>query len=174
MLSRLCFSQSQPDRARDEGLSDRVLKDCASLCVDNAKKIIALIRERHNPGREIGILPWWHRVFYLYVAGITLMAAMLRPDLFESVALRWWHRVVDALRAHEHLSPFVEQCLATFLTLSCKISETHHPGGGEASMPKRPSNAYFQDVFQDLGFDPDSLLFGMDDMSWLTDLGSSR
>jgi hypothetical protein len=39
--------------------------------------MIALAQEYHKPDESIGILPWWHRVLYLHVAGTTLMAATL-------------------------------------------------------------------------------------------------
>jgi hypothetical protein len=80
---------------------------------------------------------------------------------------------MSALRAHEHFSPFVQQCVSTFQSLSSRILETHHhstfppPDGG-------PSNIYFQDVFQDLGFDPDNLLFGKDDVTWLSSFESAQ
>jgi hypothetical protein len=71
------------------------------------------------------------------------------------------------LQAHEHLSPFIRNCITWYQTLSCKILETNPSNWktGEGS-----SNSYFQDVFQDMGFDPDNFLFGKEDMSWLWNL----
>ena len=77
---------------------------------------------------------------------------------------------MSALRAHEHLSPFVQQCVATFHTLSCKITESQHLGtrGGQSLAGEGgAANMNFQDIFQDMGFDSDNLLFGREDMSWL-------
>lgn len=167
MLARLCFPQAPASScsSSNQCLGDRVLQDCASLCVENAEKIVGLIQEHCNPGTTIGVLPWWHRVFYLYISGVTFLAATLRPDLFATVVPQSWSKMMSVLRAHEHLGRFVEECVTAFQTLSCQISESHHPG--DRSIPEGPSNTYFQDVFHDMGFDPDSLLFGVEDMSWL-------
>jgi hypothetical protein len=84
-----------------------------------------------------------------------------------------------ALNAHEHFNPFVQQCVSTFQTLSTRILETHHGNSiiGRSQFPPSeggPSNSYFQDLFQDLGFDPDNLLFGKDDMTWLSNFDSAQ
>ncbi|KAF4625816.1 hypothetical protein G7Y89_g12348 [Cudoniella acicularis] len=178
MLARLCLSHSQvaPGSALDHSLVDRLLPGFASLCIDSAQKMIALVHEQQKPDGTIGILPWWHRVFYLHVAGTILIAAMLRADLFTPTVSQSWSKAMSALRAHEYLSPFVQQCVATFQTLSSKISGTHHPGGGSGQFgpPEGSSNTYFQDVFQDMGFDPDNFLFGKEDMSWLSNFESTQ
>lgn len=195
MLARYCLSRPQtatgpapaPDRGR---LSDRILQDCASLCVDNAQKMISVVDDRCRRGRRpaadgaVGVLPWWYRVFYLHVAGTVLVAATLRADLYTPALTRSWYTAMAGLRAHEHLSPFVRQCVAAFQALSVRISpESMHqqqqqhqqqPGGERERQPASPAEAasnnatYFQDVFQEMGLaNPDNFLFGMEDMSWL-------
>jgi hypothetical protein len=140
--------------------------------------MIALAQEYHKPDESIGLLPWWHRVLYLHVAGTTLIAATLRADLFTSSISQSWNMAMAALHAHENFSPFVQQCVATFQTLSARILEMHHSnniGRGQFPPPEGgSSNSYFQDVFQDLGFDPDNLLFGKDDMTWLSSFESAQ
>jgi hypothetical protein len=103
-----------------------MLQPCASLCLENAQKMIALAQEYHKPDESIGLMPWRHRVLYLHVAGTTLIAATLRADLFTSSISQSWNMAMAALHAHEHFSPFVQQCVATFQTLSARILETHH------------------------------------------------
>jgi hypothetical protein len=176
MLARFCLSQSQV--STDPGLSDRILQSCASLCLENAQKMIALVQEHYKPEESIGLLPWWHRVLYLHVAATTLIAATLRTDLFTSSISQSWNIAMSALHAHEHLSLFIQQCVSTFQSLSSKILETHHSSTGRSQFPLPeggpPSNIYFQDVFQDLGFDHDNLLFGKDDMTWLSNFESAQ
>lgn len=179
---------------QDEGLKGRVLRDCAVLCLENAERMIALIQKEHSRGGNIGMVSWWHRVFYLHVAGTILIAAMLRADgLFTASASRSWDTAMMLLGAHAHLSPAVQQCVATFQTLSSKISETLRPphaapgpGGtttttttttirhGAAALPASDGDAhthiYFQDVFRDVGFDPSNSLFGVEDMAWLSNI----
>jgi hypothetical protein len=123
MLARFCLSQSQVSTGSplDPGLSDRMLQPCASLCLENAQKMITLVQEYHNPDESIGLLPWWHRVLYLHVAGTTLIAATLRADLFTSSISQSWNMAMATLHAHEHFSPFVQLCVATFQTLSSRI-----------------------------------------------------
>jgi hypothetical protein len=134
--------------------------------------MIALAQEYHKPDESIGLLPWWHRVLYLHVAGTTLIAATLRADLFTSSISQSWNIAMSALHAHENFSPFVQQRVSTFQTLSSRILETHH----NTFLPLEggPSNVYFQDVFQDLGFETDNLLFGKDDMTWLSNFDSAQ
>ncbi|KAK3938461.1 hypothetical protein QBC46DRAFT_292403 [Diplogelasinospora grovesii] len=182
MLAHFCLSQPQP--SADQSLGYRILQDCASLCVENSRKIIALINDNFDSGDAIGPVPWWHRIFYLYVASQHLIAAMLRPDVFTAMASDSLRRALSILQGHEHLSPCVGRCIKSFQTLSQKIADIHHhpttaagTGGdgvqaveGQASFPNL--NLNFQDVFQGLGFEADnsSLLgmgMGMEDMSWL-------
>jgi hypothetical protein len=181
MLARFCLSQSQvlAGSHLDQGLSDRILQSCATLCLENAQKMISLVQEYHNkPEESIGLLPWWHRVLYLHVAATTLIAATLRADLFTSSITQSWNMAMAALHSHEHFSPFVQQCVSTFQSLSSRILETHHSNstsrGQFPPLEGGPSNIYFQDVFQDLGFDPDNILFGKDDMTWLSSFESAQ
>jgi hypothetical protein len=136
--------------------------------------MISMVDKCHRPDGTVGVMAWWYRVFYLHVAGTVLIAATLRADLYTPAVSQSWGRAMAGLRAHEHLSPFVRQCVATFETLSSRISPEamHHQPAGDGDgyvAPEAVSNsAYFQDVFQDMGFaNPDNFHFGMEDMSWL-------
>ncbi len=76
---------------------------------------------------------------------------------------------MSALRAHEQLSPFIQQCITNFETLSSKIAESRHlDDNSQFPQPEGFSNTNFQDIFYDVGFDPDNLLFRREDMSWLS------
>lgn len=139
-------------------LSSRLLKECAAMCIEAAQSLTSLVAETLDPGSPIGLLPWWYRVYYLHVAGTTFLASMLTPDLFTPSVSQSWEEAMVALRAHEHLSVYVGQCVVTFETLSGRILETRwgEPCGGGAS----GANGFFEDIFQDVGFDFDSFLFG--------------
>lgn len=170
MLARLCLPQPQEvtSYSAGEGLGDRMLQDGAFLCIETAHKMVDLVSEHNKPDQAIGVLPWWHRILYLHVAGNILVAAMLRADLFTPMGSQYWTKAISALRAHESLSPYVQHCVETFQTLSSKISELHNPAGGsQFPLPDESLNTYFQDVFQDIGFDTENFLFGKEDMSWL-------
>ena len=164
MLARFCLPQSQAERVPvpvSQGLGDRILQDCATLCVENSQKMIAIVFDNYPLDAAIGILPWWYRVFYLYVATQNLIAAMLRPEVFAPVVLEPWGKAMAALGAHEHLSPSVQRCISTFQTMWHKVSGIPCPGS------EAPSNACFQDVFEHLGFETELPLFGMENMAWL-------
>lgn len=154
---------------------EKFLRDCAVLCVENAQKMTELVDQEHKSGASLGNIMWWHRVFYLHVAGTVLLASMLQADdLFTHSVSQSWQVAMRALRAHAHLSVSVQQCVATFETLSAKLSDVQHlvPGAGRASVDPLAgcaepfSSTDFQDVFQDLGIDLDSCLFGIEDMAW--------
>lgn len=171
MLARSCFSQSQPkpNHGSDQGLNHRLLQDSAVFCIESAQKMVTIIHEHLQSNKTIGFLPWWHRVFYLHIAGTILIAAMLREGLFTADASQSWNEVIKTLRAHAHLSPFVQHCVDSFQTLALRISETYHRSTVEGQAPSDGASlAYFQDVFQDMAFDPDHVLFSKEDMSWLT------
>lgn len=72
----------EPTPKPAKSLKDRVLRECALVCVENAQEMIQLVHREHMPGTNIGVLTWWNRVFYLHVAGTVLIAAMLQPDLY--------------------------------------------------------------------------------------------
>jgi hypothetical protein len=177
MLARCCFSQTQvaTNSAVDLGLEDHFLINCASLCVENAQKMIALVLEQYKPDGTTIVLSWWHRIFYLHVASTILVGAMLRADLFTQSVSQSWNGAMSTLRSHEHLCPFVPQCVANFESLASKISVTCHTGSSSQVPPSEGvSNIYFQDVFQDMAFDPDNFLFGKEDMAWLNSFESTQ
>lgn len=176
MLARFCLSQSQATTisALDQGLGSRIVYDCASLCVENASKIVDLVYENNKSNGITGVIQWWYRLFYLHIAGTIFIAAMLRSDLFKPAVSQSWSRMMSILRAHEHLSPYVQQSVATFETLAFKISESLNQGSGQPTTLDGSSNTYFQDIFQDMGFDHDNFLFGKEDMAWLSNIDSSQ
>ncbi|KAK7709552.1 hypothetical protein SLS64_003610 [Diaporthe eres] len=163
------------DRLTENVLMDKFLRDCAVLCIESAQKMTELVDQEHNQGPGLGSIMWWHRVFYLHVAGTVLLASMLQADdLFtQSVSLSW-QTAMRALRAHAHLSVSVQQCVATFETLSAKLSDAQHLSSGADRASVDPlvgcdepfSSTDFQDMFQDMGIDLDSCLFGIEDMAW--------
>ncbi|KAK4042018.1 hypothetical protein C8A01DRAFT_44909 [Parachaetomium inaequale] len=186
-------------------LSARIVQESAVLCVENAQKMIALIVDEcrtttPSPPQAdgaggidiIGVIPWWYRVLYLHVAGTVLMAATLQPRLCTPAVSESWARAMAALRIHEHLSPFVSQCLATFEALSSGMAAGGQPQQQQQQQQQQPYGgppppaaqgglnvnnnaaavAPLQDVlFQDMVFDADALLFGMEDVSWMGNFG---
>jgi hypothetical protein len=179
MLARFCLSNPPSTSASslDQGLKDRVSHQCASLCIQNAQRMIDLIQEYQKADGTIGIIPWWYRVFYLHIAGTILIAASLRTEIFTPLVSQSWNKAMEALHVHEHLSPFVQQCVTTFQTLSGKIRDSHphqQKGMGEVPTTEAVSTSYFHDAFLDMGFDPDNFLFGKEDMSWLSSLDPAQ
>jgi hypothetical protein len=147
-------------------LSDRLLRESAGMCVETAQKIVALIVETLEPEEPIGLIPWWYRIYYLHIAGTNLLAAMFRADLYTESVAHSWSAVISALRAHEHLSTYIQQCVWTFELLSSRILATRFPDAAivDSSTLEEGTSGLFEDVFQDMDFDFDSFLFRADDL----------
>ncbi|KAH1497128.1 hypothetical protein KXX52_001448 [Aspergillus fumigatus] len=148
------------------GPGDRILETCATLCVDNAQKLIMLVQECSRPDKT-GLIPWWYRVFYIYIAMQHLIAAMLRPDLFGTVVPESWNTAVSVLSAHERLSPSVRRCLNKLQMMWQTVIDIQSPPTHEAAPSSMDYNTGLQDVFGYLGFDAQMPLFGLDDPAWL-------
>lgn len=150
--------QSKP--INPSSLNERLLRECARMCVDAAQGVTSLVVETLDPGQPIGILPWWTRVYYLHIAGVIFLAAMVGSSLFTDSVSRSWQDVLAALRAHVHLSTYVQQCVWTFEALSAKISQTNclplQSGGKPLT---EGAGCCFDDIFQDIRFDFDEFLF---------------
>ncbi|GFF55478.1 hypothetical protein IFM58399_10082 [Aspergillus lentulus] len=181
MLARLYSLKSHPATIQAQpippSLSDRLLRECAGMCVETAQKLTSLIIETLEPNEPMGLLPWWYRVYYLHIAGTNFLAAMFDADLFTTSVSQSWRDVLSALRAHEHLSMYVQQCIRTFELLSTRILETQYPPPdvtGGLPLEEATSGSLFDHIFQDLGFDCNSLLFGMEDFTECLRDSSSR
>lgn len=171
MLARYCSKDNSNDPTpNSKNLNDRVLKDCAEICIENAQAMVNLVQKVYTSGEAFGVTIWWTRIFYLHLAGTILIAAMLRTDLFTSSVSQSWDTAMHLFRAHAHLSPSIQQCVTIFSTLSSKILEAHAPISHPVTHNDGigASSTYFHDVLQDVEFDLDNSLFGMEDMAWLS------
>lgn len=159
MLARICSTT----QATPLSLNDRILRECAAMCVETAQGMAALVIETLEPGENLGLLPWWCRIHYLHVAGLSLLAAMLGPGLFTESVSRSWRGILSALRAHEPLSAYVTQCVRTFETLSARILMMRYPSGSDGdSNALLGSGLACGHVSRDVGFDVIFFLFGME------------
>lgn len=146
-------------------LGHRLLKEGAGMCVETAQKIVSLIVETLAPEQSLGLIPWWYRIYYLHISGTNLLAAMFRANLFTDPVAQSWSAVLSALRAHEHLSTYVHQCIWTFETLSSRILDTRTPDtAADVNLTlEEGTPGLFNNIFQDMDFDFDSFLFRTDD-----------
>ncbi|TFB05393.1 hypothetical protein CCMA1212_002667 [Trichoderma ghanense] len=170
MLARLYAIKSHASAAVAASdpptISDRLLRECAGMCLEAAQKLTSLIAEIHDPNEPIGILPWWYRVYYLHIAGIHFLAAMFASDLFTPSVERAWYQVLAVLRAHEHLSLYVQQCARTFETLAARILNARclsADGNGIVALDEGAPGLFLDDMFQDVNFDLDDFVFGVED-----------
>lgn len=132
--------------------------------MENAQKVIDLVVEDWTPGGPTGILPWWYRVFYLWIATLHVIAAMLRPEVFESVVSNHWEKAISLLTAHEHFGQFLPETILSFRSMWEKVMEIRNPPDNQVP----PADA-FQDVFQHMGLEAPNLIynFGVEDITWL-------
>jgi hypothetical protein len=164
-LVRFCLTSFAPVGINQK-LDNRMLGECARLCVENAQTIIDLVVEDLGSEPATRVLPWWWRIFYLWIASLHLIAAMLRQDVFGPDVSEHWAKALSTLSAHEHLSAFVPPCMAGFRDMRQKVSDIHqHP-------PDQIVPDSYQDMFQQLGFETDNpmLNINMDDFAWLGNL----
>ncbi|GAM41975.1 hypothetical protein TCE0_043f15536 [Talaromyces pinophilus] len=159
----------KPDIVRDHttsnssSLGDRIIKDCAKVCVEAAQKLTKLIIEILEPYEPMGLLPWWYRIYYLHIAGTHFLAAMFSTEIFTESVSRSWDDVMSALRAHEHLSTYVPQCIQKFEALSARISQTRQLNtevNGDFALDFQGGDLLNNDIFQDLGWNFDDFLYG--------------
>ncbi|KAB8222728.1 hypothetical protein BDV33DRAFT_201157 [Aspergillus novoparasiticus] len=168
-MAHFCLPHFQPQKSNEPSLADHITQTHATLCVTNAQKLIALIQTCSQQGNT-GLIPWWYRIFFLYIAMQHLIAAMLRPDVFATVVLESWNTAVSVLGAHEHLSPSVGKCLNKLRLMWGKVNDIQAPMSHEVLSD---CDMGWRDVFQYLGFDAEMPLFGMDDSAWLGDINWS-
>ena len=111
----------------------------------------------------MGLLPWWYRIYYLHIAGTHFLAAMFSTEIFTESVSRSWDDVMSALRAHEHLSTYVPQCIQKFEALSARISQTRQLNtevNGDFALDFQGGDLLNNDIFQDLGWNLDDFLYG--------------
>jgi hypothetical protein len=164
MLARFCSFNSTTAavsaqvKAGSITLSDRLIKECSAMCIEAAQRLASLVMETLDPESSMGLLPWWYRIYYLHVAGINFLAAMFTSDLFTESVLASWETVMSALRAHDHLSTYVPQCIRIFETLSTRALESKHPKPFDSGDGVSPDSFLFSNLLQDVGFDFDDYL----------------
>ncbi|KAL4736688.1 hypothetical protein BDV11DRAFT_211047 [Aspergillus similis] len=164
-------------------LSHRLLLNAAAMCLEAAQRIVTLVIETVEPDQPIGLLPWWYRLYYLHIAGANFLAAMIRPELFSDSIAESWEAVLLALRGHQHLCAYAAQCVRTFERLAsrirgswaCPVSVGASTGEGRvgtsavvgvcAEAEESPPGNCFDDIFQDIDFEIDSLLFGTEEFA---------
>ncbi|KAJ9151385.1 Fungal specific transcription factor [Pleurostoma richardsiae] len=177
LLVRFCVDQpGGTDRSEEGSLGDAVLESCAAICVRTARGMIALLLQYHSQNSGIGVLPlWWYRVFYIYTAATILAAATLRPAQFpRSEISESWNQALLLLRAHEGLSDAVRVFTTALQTLFSKVQETQNGSAygwdGAGGLPDALDAAHgvADGIYPDAGFDIDSIIFGADDVAWLS------
>lgn len=139
-------------------LSDRLVRECAAMCIEAAQRLTSLVMETLEPDSSMGLLPWWYRIYYLHVAGINFLAAMFTSDLFTESVSKSWETVMSALRAHDHLSAYVQQCIRIFETLSARALESRYPNSVNHGDGLPPDSFLVDNLFQDVNFDFDDFL----------------
>lgn len=166
LLARVYSIKSDMPRSQTtsnpSSLGDRIIKDCATACVEAAQKLTKLIINALEPYEPMGLLPWWYRIYYLHIAGTHFLAAMFSAELFTESVSESWDDVMSALHAHEHLSAYVKPCIQKFETLSARIAQIRQLNpevNADSSLDFQVGDLLNNDIFQDLGWNFDSFLF---------------
>ena len=144
-------------------LDTRILQDCATQGVESAQKIISIVIEDYAQDENARLLPWWYRVFYLYIAMQQLVAAMMQAQIFQPLVSDCWEKAMSALCAHEYLSPCLTRCTASFRKMWQRVANVRGPTIPESS------EFSSQDVLHHLGLEHvDEMLNleGLEDVDW--------
>lgn len=117
-----------------ETLENRVLRECALLCVSTAQGVISTLLKYQTADGTVGPLPaWWYRVYYVHTAATILIAAKLRPEVFSGADLgRSWCQAMSVLKAHEKFGQSARRCVAALHFLSAKMAQD----GGATAAPE--------------------------------------
>ncbi|KAJ5496983.1 hypothetical protein N7463_008970 [Penicillium fimorum] len=151
---------------KSPNLSHRLLRESANMCIEAAQQVALLVQETLEPDEPIGLLPWWYRIYYLHIAGATFLAAMFRSGLFTDSVSQSWKGVLLALRAHEHLSLYIQQCVCTFETLAARITGKSYPSldvGSCGLIVDESAGVCFDNIFKGVNFDYENFIFGPED-----------
>jgi hypothetical protein len=156
ILARYYLTRSHttatPTSEKAFSLSDRLFRECAGLCVDSARALASLVIQTLKADESLGLLPWWYRIYYLHIAGTTFLAAMSVPDLYTDSVAQSWRSIISALRDHQHLSAYVQECICTFETLAAAILNLQSSNA--------LNNMKISSTDGDLGFVFDDLFYG--------------
>lgn len=148
------------------GLSLRLVEECARMCIEAAQGVVSLIDDLSQPDERYGVLPWWYRVYYLHMASTIFLASMVTPNLYTTLVAASWQSAMSALHLHAHLSTYIPRAIRNFDTLWTRILGEHNSNLAEGDgMSHDPdlSHFNFDEIFQDVGFDINSFLFGIAD-----------
>lgn len=172
MVARCCFLQHSSfaisDPHFDMSYKGHMIRYGALQCVESAQKMISLIDQDSDADESMHNLPWWYRIFHLYMAGTILLAAMQSVDLFTPAVSASWQQTLSIIKRHEHLCSYVPQFASLFQSLSRKIRQP-----GRTDSPEELSDTQFHDMFGEFGFHADNLLFDDVNESWLNALPGS-
>ncbi|KAJ6016343.1 hypothetical protein N7540_010934, partial [Penicillium herquei] len=158
-------SQSNSESQQHPTLSERLLREGARMCVEAAQGVASLVIETLDPGFSIGIIPWWTRIYYLHIAGVILLAAMVEAELFTDSVHRSWQDIMATLHAHIHLSTYVQQCITTFEALYMKATQANSLQNLDENFNSTSDWGFsFENIIQDINFDLDEFLFRTDEV----------
>lgn len=181
ILALLCLpSQSTP---AESGLRERIYQQCAQVCVETAQGTISLLSKYQSTDGTVGLLPaWWYRLYYLFSASTVLIAAKLRPDIFDALNVdSFWDEAMRVFQALKNVSLSAQKCVAALHILSSTILQTKQREGGQISNNTQSMSASAVDQGQPLpqgfswdmdqadfsNFSLEDFTFDTEDMSWL-------
>lgn len=165
MLANVCFTPTctrKDSGVQDQSLESRILQDCAATCVSNTEKLLTLVCTGSCTS-GIGMhLPWWYRVFYLFVVLQHLLAAMLHPQLFTMGLYELWTNALTAMNTLEGMSPTVRYCTVRFEKMFQRVSGITRSASGFNGPVTVGPDLDFQAFFQQFGFDFQDTFFESD------------
>jgi hypothetical protein len=105
-------------------LYERIVFQCAIVCVKVAQEAIDTIHKRDTTGSsEVGSLSaWWYNVHYLYTSTTVLIAARLSPSILAEVSeqsvLDGFRKATEVLDRYAAFSTSIHRLITTLQILS--------------------------------------------------------
>ncbi|KAH8651123.1 fungal-specific transcription factor domain-containing protein [Xylariales sp. PMI_506] len=168
ILTQLCLSKPPYDLSTEPRLTESLIRDCCHSCIDDAAEVISVVSTHSQPrtGGTLPAIPWWTRLFYLYVASTVIITALRPIDTFRTAkVMESWEGIISTLRAHESLSHHVQHLIEMLISISMMSRDPGHlrPTVGDEGTSGISQNP----MLPHDTFGLDNLDYGWDETFWM-------
>ncbi|KAH8817373.1 fungal-specific transcription factor domain-containing protein [Xylogone sp. PMI_703] len=152
VLSRLCSHSDSHSESSTSAMWYKLAIHCSTICVETACEIIHFLVSTME-GKSLSeldvLLPsWWYSTYYVYTAGMVLLAASLHPkkttEVDELTITNGWKSAIRVLRRFEPFGNHIKQSITSLITIFDRV--THRRGHEESGQQKHHSSYHQTDL----------------------------
>lgn len=153
VLSRLCSHSDSCGESSTSTMWYKLAIHCSTLCVEAACEIIDFFISTME-GRSLyeleTLLPsWWYSTYYVYTAGMVLLAASLHPkkttEVDELKITNGWNSAIRILRRFEPFGDHIKQSITSLITTFDRVKHRRGQEGlirrGDQLCDSQPSSS---------------------------------